>query len=211
MIFYIVKFFLKIFYAPISLGMHTYRWKSKNKHNFTYPVSLFPIHKVNVDKYTYGPLDVTSYSQKQDEFLQIGSFCSIANGVKFILGGNHQYDLISTYPFKAFFENGDEAISKGSIVLEDDVWIGTGCLILSGVKLERGCVVAAGSVVTKSFSPYSIIGGNPARIIKKRFDDETIEKLLQLDYNRFSTEFIKENINIFYNSIDISLRLLKNI
>ncbi|MEY8759774.1 CatB-related O-acetyltransferase [Chryseobacterium sp. MD-1] len=212
MIFSILKFFLKLFYDPIVLGIHTYRWKTKNKHNFTHPVVLFPSDKVIVGKYTYGPLEIYSYSKKKDEFLNIGSFCSIAKGVKFILGGNHHYNFISTYPFKAYFKNEEEAFSKGNISLKDDVWVGTDCLILSGVTLEQGCVVAAGSVVTKSFPPYSIIGGNPARVIKKRFNDEVIEELLQLDFNNLNKDFITENINAFYNKdINTVIQQLKKI
>lgn len=212
MIFYIVKFFVKIFYDPIVLGIHTFRWKNKNRHNFTYPVTIFPSDKVSVGKYTYGPLEVYSYSKKDDEFLNVGSFCSIAKGVKFILGGNHHYDFISTYPFKAYFKNEEEAFSKGHIVLKDDVWIGTDSLILSGVTLEQGCVVAAGSVVTKSFPPYSIIGGNPAKIIKKRFDDEIIDELLKVDYDGFNEDFIIENMEAFYNKdIKSNFQRLKNI
>lgn len=203
MIFYIFKFFFKIFYNPIILGIHVYRWKAKNKHNFTFPAVCFPIDKVIVDRYTYGPLEVYSYSKKKDEFLSIGSFCSIAKGVKFILGGNHHYDFISTFPFKTFFQNEEEAFSKGDIILKDDVWVGTDSLILSGVTLGQGCVVAAGSVVTKSFPPYSIIGGNPAKLIKMRFDDSVIKDLIQLDYNDLTYDFIKNKINSFYNK-DIS-------
>lgn len=205
----ILKFFIKIFYDPFKLGLHTYRWKNKNKHNFTYPVAVYPIDKVVVGKFTYGPLEVYSYTKNKDEFLNIGAFCSIANGVKFILGGNHRHDFISTYPFRAYFMNQEEAFSKGAIILQDDVWIGTDCLILSGVELGRGCVVAAGSIVTKSFPPYSIIGGNPAQLIKKRFDDKTIDELLKIDYNQFDENFIKENMNIFYNKdIDNTLQML---
>jgi len=211
MIIYILKFFLKVFYDPIVLGAHTFRWRSKNKHNHTYPIVLFPLEKVTVGRYTYGPLDVYSYTQKNDESLQIGDFCSIAKGVKFILGGNHHYNIMSTYPFKTYFQNEEEAFSKGPIIIENDVWIGTGSLILSGVRLEQGCVVAAGAVVTKSFPAYSIIGGNPAKLIKKRFDDTIIDELLHLEYQALNEEIIKKNMQLFYNEdIKSSLTLLKN-
>lgn len=212
MIFYLIKFFIKIFYDPMILGVHTFRWKNKNKNNFTYPVNIFPQDKVSVGKCTYGPLEVYSYTKKDDEFLAVGSFCSIAKGVKFILGGNHRYDLISTFPFKVYFNNEEEAFSKGRIILKDDVWIGTDSLILSGVTLEQGCVVAAGSVVTKSFPPYSIIGGNPAKIIKKRFDDQVINDLLTINYDGFSKDFIEQNISMLYDKdIDGVLQKLKSI
>lgn len=97
--------------------------------------------------YTYGPLNVYQYA-KEDVGLSIGNFCSIAEGVLFMLGGEHDYLKLSTYPFKAKFMGVDEATSKGGIIVEDDVWIGEKAIIMSGVKLKRGTVIAAGSVVT---------------------------------------------------------------
>ena len=164
-------------------------WRDNNRHNFTHIVrdnmnSRFPMGKVIVGRFTYGPLNVKSYSDK-DEYLEIGDFCSIAEGVKFLLGGEHKFSTFSTYPFRRILidNNYIDAISKGPIILEDDVWIGTNALILSGVKISKGTVVAAGSVVTHSTEPYTIVGGVPAKLIKKRFDDRTIEKLIKFDFN----------------------------
>ena len=183
-------------------------WRDYNRHNYTRIVSDdkksgFPIEKVKVGKFTYGPLNVKSYGSN-DEFLEIGDFCSIADGVKFILGGEHKFNTFSTYPFRRiFFDNNyTETFSKGPIIVEDDVWIGTDALILSGVKLSRGTVVAAGSVVVKSTEPYSIVGGNPAKLIKKRFDDKIIEQLINFDFNSLSVEIIKGHIDCLENSVD---------
>lgn len=183
-------------------------WRDRNRHNFTRVLqnsdSDFPIEKVKVGNHTYGPLCVISYGSP-DEFLEIGSFCSIANGVKFILGGEHNLKKLSTYPFKRIFLNNNEVetYSKGRIILEDDVWIGTDVIILSGVKLARGTVVAAGSVVVKSSEPFSIIGGNPAKLIRKRFSDEVISQLLNTDYDMFTKKYIAENIEIIDKEIDV--------
>jgi len=183
-------------------------WRDKNRHNFTTVGNTkednnFPIEKVRVGKYSYGSLKVISYGS-DDECLSIGNFCSIANGVKFILGGEHNLKTFSTYPFKRIMIDNkyNETFSKGSIVLEDDVWVGTDTIILSGIKLGKGTVVAAGSVVIKSTEPYSIIGGNPAKLIRKRFDEEIIERLLTINFDLFSEEFVRKNINTIETNID---------
>lgn len=182
------------------------KWRKMNKHNFTIcdnaeNESLFPINKVHVGKYSYGPLRVIPYSE-YDSDLYIGNFCSIAGNVTFLLGGEHQYNYISTYPFKAIFLREGEAQSKGDIIVEDDVWIGYGATILSGVTLARGTIVAAGSVVVKSTEPYSIIGGNPAKLIKKRFSETTIEKLMRISFNGWDEKYIQKNINSIYKELE---------
>ncbi|PXY41988.1 acetyltransferase [Flavobacterium cheongpyeongense] len=154
------------------------KWYLKNANNKTFPVKYFPINLVNVGDHSYGPIDIYTYGAK-DEGLQIGKYCSIARDVKFILGGNHKTDCFMTFPVKNKFGGANEnvALTKGKITIGDDVWIGVGSIILSGVKLGQGCVVAAGSVVTKSFGPYTIIGGNPSKIIKMRFEENIIKIL----------------------------------
>lgn len=203
MIWYIIKSIIKVFYTPIKLSVHKYRWETKNRHNKTYPVSLFPIDKVEVGNYTYGPLEVHSWNH-EDEKLKIGHFCSIAEGVKFLLGGNHETCYLSTYPFRFYFENKDEAFTKGKVVIEDDVWIGMDSVLLSGITIGRGCVIAASSVVTKSFPPYSIIGGNPAKMLKPRFDEDKIQKLMTIDFGKMDSRFIRENLAELYSEADFS-------
>jgi len=178
------------------------KWVEKNAHNFTKVGNEinelpFPLDKVTVGNYTYGALKVFSYDS-MDEMLKIGSFCSIAPNVKFILGGMHHSNHISTYPFKAYFKQISESFSKGPIIVEDDVWIGTDSIVISGVNIARGTIIGAGSVVTKSTVPYSIVGGNPARLIKYRFSAEIIDKLLLIDYSLLTPGFIVDNMGIFY-------------
>ena len=95
-----------------------------------------------------------------------------------------------------------EAISKGDIIVDDDVWIGYGATILSGVHIGQGAVVAAGAVVTKDAPPYAIVGGVPARVIKYRFSPEVIEQLLKLDYSKLTDNMIRERIDDLYTSLD---------
>lgn len=157
------------------------KYRELNRHNET-TISLYcDIDRLSVGKKTYGSIAVVD-SSPDDVRLVIGSYCSIATGVLFLLGGEHKTTSISTYPFKVkVFGHEREAASKGSITVEDDVWIGTNAIICSGVTVGRGAVIAAGSVVTKDVDPYAIVGGNPARIIKYRFDEYCRETLLGID------------------------------
>lgn len=95
-----------------------------------------------------------------------------------------------------------DATSKGSIIVDDDVWIGYRATIMSGVHIGQGAVVAAGAVVTKDVPPYAIVGGVPARVIKYRFSPEVIEHLLKLDYSKLSDDMIREKIDDLYTSLD---------
>jgi acetyltransferase-like isoleucine patch superfamily enzyme len=117
--------------------------------------------------------------------LSIGSYCSIADGVEILLGGNHRTDFVTTYPFGAMTGVWPEAAglgglhaSKGDVSIGNDVWLGSQCMILSGVSIGHGAVVAARAVVTKNVPPYTIVGGNPARVIRLRFDQPTMDRLL---------------------------------
>lgn len=167
------------------------KWKNYNSHNYTYAVNTFDIDKVSVGKYTYGPIEV--YSDDMSVNLSIGSFCSIGKETIFILGEEHHTDTISTYPFRVKISHKSkfEAYSKGNILVGNDVWFGQRVTVLSGVKIGQGSVIAAGAVVTKDVPPYAVVGGVPAKIIKYRFSDEIIEKLLKIDFNKIN----ETNIN----------------
>lgn len=212
--FYILKKFVGIFVNKYRLFSFQYNWRLRNPHNETVVMNLFPINLVRVGKFSYGPLIVYSWNT-ENESLTIGDFCSIASGVKFILGGNHRMNYISTFPFKYLLFEEKEAYSNGGIILEDDVWLGSDVTILSGVKLGKGCVVAAGSVVAKSFPEYSIIGGVPAKVIGKRFSDEIINLVKEIDYSKLEKKDINENLDFFYsdveemNKIDLENRFTK--
>lgn len=144
--------------------------------------------------------------------LVIGKFCSIACGAKFIFtSANHSLKSLSTYPFPIFFEEWGLDVSditdawdnKGDIIVGNDVWIGYEAVILSGVTIGDGAVVGSRAVVTKDIPPYTIVGGVPAKPIRKRFDDVTIARLLELKWWDWSEERIKANLkNIQSGRID---------
>ena len=126
---------------------------------------------------------------KNDANLKIGKFCSISEEVTIILGGEHKIDTISSYPFSLE----KNRYSKGDVIIGNDVWIGYGSTILSGVTIGDGAVIAANAVVTKDVEPYAIVGGIPAKTIKYRFDEKTIDKLLKLKWWDLDIHFIYEN------------------
>lgn len=134
--------------------------------------------------------------------LIIGKFCSIACKAKFLMtSGNHSMKSLSTYTFPIFYEEWDETINvkeawdnKGDIIIGNDVWIGYDAIIMSGVKIGDGAIIGTRALVTKDVPPYTIVGGAPAKPIKKRYDDDTISKLLKIKWWNWSAEKIQANI-----------------
>ena len=154
---------------------------------------------IQVGDYTYydDPVDPTAFEKNNVWFnypefgdrLVIGKFCSIASGVRFIMGpANHRTSSVTTYPFHVFGgawaqhtpDHLSELPFKGDIVVGNDVWIGQDSLILPGVHIGDGAVIAARSVVSRDVPPYGVAGGNPARVRKKRFGEALIQILLEL-------------------------------
>ncbi len=143
--------------------------------------------------YNYGP-----------DKLIIGKFCAIATNVKFIMNGaNHKLDGISTYPFPIFAQGWETAMdklislpSRGDTVIGNDVWIGYESVIMPGVCIGDGAIIAAKSVVVSDVPAYTVFGGNPARKIKQRFSDSEIETLLKIRWWDWEIEKITRNIPI---------------
>ncbi|MBS6235122.1 MAG: CatB-related O-acetyltransferase [Clostridiales bacterium] len=164
-----------------------------------------------VGDYTYydDPVDPTRFEQNNVLFnwpefgdrLLIGKFCSIASGVQFIMNtANHRISSVTTYPFHVFGgawaehtpPHLEQLPFKGDTVVGNDVWIGKNSTILPGVQIGDGAIIAAHSVVTKDVGPYQVVGGNPARFLKKRFDDALIALLLQVRWWDFPPEKLVE-------------------
>lgn len=139
--------------------------------------------------------------------LIIGKFCMIASDVKFIMNGaNHLTNALTTYPFAIFGKGWEDAMAgkqypqKGDIIVGNDVWIGYNATIMAGVTIGDGAIIATNSTVIKDVEPYSIVGGNPAIEIKKRFSIDQIERLLQLKWWEWDIAKITENIQYLTDS-----------
>ncbi|MCT4665260.1 MAG: CatB-related O-acetyltransferase [Flavobacteriales bacterium] len=133
--------------------------------------------------------------------LIIGKFCMIASDVTFIMNGaNHLTESISSYPFAIFGGDWANAMegknypTKGNTVVGNDVWIGYGATIMPGVHIGDGAIIGSKSVVTKDVAPYAIVGGNPAKEIRKRFSDEEIKELLELQWWNWDIQKITKNV-----------------
>jgi len=132
--------------------------------------------------------------------LIIGKFCSLAHKTTFIMGGNHKIDGFSSFPFGIFRHGWEqenplsEFPNKGDTVVGNDVWFGYDCTILQGVSIGDGAIIGAKAVVTKDVAPYTIVGGNPATVIRTRFDQATIDTLLKIRWWDWDAEKISRNI-----------------
>lgn len=181
----------------IELWLFRKKWRKINHHNTTVAANVFNFDCVMVGNYTYGALKVINWNRSNR--LIIGNFCSIAQNVTFILDADHYTNHISTFPFKTKIVSGElEGISKGNIVIGDDVWIGYGATILSGINIGQGAIIAAGAVVANDVPPYSIVGGVPAKIIKYRFDNTMIDELLKIDFESLTENTINNHIKDLY-------------
>ena len=168
-------------------------------------------------KYTYGNPDIRWASSGAN--LKCGKFCSIAGNVKIYLGGNHRTDWITTYPFghtnTDIFNNFDgkgHPSTKGDVAIENDVWIGDNVTIMSGVKIGNGAVIANNSHVVKDVPAYALVGGNPAKLIKYRFSEIQIKKLLEIQWWNWPETKINQYTSLLCNSdIDKFIETCDNI
>jgi acetyltransferase-like isoleucine patch superfamily enzyme len=177
-------------------------WRKANPNNSTVPQNRFPMSVAEVGDYTYGPIHLV-YGGGGGH-LKIGRFCSIGPNVTFVVGDEHPLDRLSTFPFDVMTLGAGEpeAIGRGGVVLGDDVWIGYGATVLDGVNIGRGAVIAAGAVVTHDVPPYAIAGGVPARVIRKRFDEDMIDRLMRIDYSLLGEGEIRELHDLLYSPLD---------
>ncbi len=160
---------------------------------------------------------VTHHYEFIGDKLIIGKFCAIGKGVEFIMNGaNHRMNSVTTYPFnimgggweKCTPQLGDLPL-KGDTMVGNDVWLGQNVTVLPGVHIGDGAIIGANSVVSKDVAPYHIVGGNPIRVIRKRFDDDTIACLLQLKWWDWSADKITENLEILCSGDISKIREIK--
>ena len=168
----------------ISVGTFSYYSGYHHGHSFEHCVRYLDKKRKDVDR------------------LIIGNYCSIGSGAVFMMAGNqgHRTDWISTFPFHFqanIFKNSKNPYKKsGDTIVGHDVWIGSEAMIMAGVTIGSGAVVASRAVVTKDVEPYAIVGGNPAKVIKYRFSHDKIKKLLSLKWWNWSESKVKENIEL---------------
>lgn len=159
------------------------------------------VYGIDIGKYTYG------YSLNNiARGTRIGAFCSIAPGVSIGLM-NHPMQYVSTHPFLYYKSRGfiekDRDLPIENVTIGDDVWIGTNAVILPGAKIGKGAVVGAGAVVTKDIPPYEIWGGVPAKLIKYRFDEDTMYSLSKIDWTEWDDSRIKNTLDLFYEPVKL--------
>lgn len=154
---------------------------------------------ISIGRFTYGFKNITVRQWGEGASLKIGAFCSLADNIQIFLGGNHRTDWITTFPFGHIYQNElnvkpnlGHPSTKGNVVIGNDVWIGSGVTIMSGITIGDGAVLSANACVIKDVASYTIVGGNPAKSIKQRFESEIIELLLELKWWDLHTENIKD-------------------
>lgn len=154
--------------------------------------------RVIVGMGSYGTPSVVTYAGDDSTRLIIGNYCSVASSATFLLGGNHPTDRVTTFPVRLRLLLDEGAgdgfpASKGDISVGHGAWIGHGALVLSGVSIGAGAVIAAGAVVTKDVAPYSIVGGNPARVIRERFGADNIARIEESQWWTWSADQVANN------------------
>ena len=180
-------------------------FKEANPKSILLPKDKIPLSLIKCGKYSYGNPKILIFGAKEEK-IEIGNYVSIAENVSFLLSGGHFVDTFTTFPFKAIcFSKENETLCKGPIKVCDDVWIGYGATILSGVTIGQGAIIAAGSVVVKDVEPYSVVGGNPAKLIKYRYSTEIIEEMKKIDFSKIEPEDLKDIQDLIYKKLDMSV------
>ena len=197
--------------SKIKTLLFKIQWRRLNKHNYTYAKNFFPINNVSVGNKTYGELNI-NLGTNPIRRISIGNFCSIAPNVNFIINP-HNYKFFSSWGWQRFEYNELDYNweTKVQIIVEDDVWIGQGAIILGGAVLHQGCVIGAGTVVSGDIPPYAVFAGG--RIIKYRFSQQVIKKLQNVAFDKIDESVVKRirgwhKVEITEDNVDQLLELL---
>lgn len=156
--------------------------------------------QLQMGEHSYDAPQLLSF-RPHDQQVRIGKYCSISKSAQILTGGYHHADWVSTYPFRireglpGAFEDG-QPYSRGPVVIGNDVWVGYGALIMSGVTIGNGAVVAARALVVRDVPPYAIVGGNPATVLTQRFPEDQVEALLRLKWWDWPHEKVLENVDL---------------
>lgn len=194
---------IRSLYRSFDLLSFQKRWRKANRNNATVAMAKFPWGAVTVGEGSYGELHILTYSDVPNQ-IQIGRYVSIAPNVRFLSHCNHQIDTLTVYPFRSHLfhrQDASDALSKGPIIVEDEAWIGYGCIILDGITIGKGSIVGAGSVVTRDVPPYAIVGGNPAKLIRYRLPEEVVSVLKDFDRSSLTRDIVEQNIDLLYRPL----------
>jgi hypothetical protein len=174
-----------VFCSRVTFGQSKLRQKYENRRARHYVAPFVKAPRVTVGRYTFGEPQIPVFAGADVE-VEIGSFCSIAANVMLLLGGGHDTAWVSTWPIREVFglpgQYEHHPVYRGKTVIGNDVWIGRDTLILDGITIGHGAVIAARSVVTKDVPPYAVVGGIPAKEIRSRFTDEQVDALLEIGW-----------------------------
>ena len=162
--------------------------------------------RITVGEYTYFDLQITFGLWQPEDKVVIGKFCSLAKGITIFGGGEHIISRATTFPFLRIFAESPQRLvdskNKGTTIVGNDVWIGFGATIISGVKIGNGAVIGAKSVVAKDIPDYAVAVGNPAEVIRYRFQPQTIERLTKLSWWNWELAKILVNLDLLYQNPD---------
>jgi acetyltransferase-like isoleucine patch superfamily enzyme len=183
--------------------VYQYFFPRKKKESLFFTRDFYKHKNYKIGIGTYGKPDVLDWDDGTT--LEIGNYCSIAINVSILLGGEHSYNAISSYPFYTISKEaslvGLDSGSKGSVVIGNDVWIGTNVTILSGIKIGNGVIIGAGSIVTKNIPDFAIYCGNPAKLIKMRFNPEEVLKINKMAWWNWNEEKLLKNRAVLMNPL----------
>jgi|LauGreDrversion4_2_1035121.scaffolds.fasta_scaffold12789_2 acetyltransferase-like isoleucine patch superfamily enzyme len=166
-----------------------------------------------VGRHTYGyeAVQIKTWT-RNNCVIRVGAFCSFGNNIRFFIDGNHRLDLFSSYPFFRLDKKFPvTSYGKYDPIIGNDVWISNDCTIFSGVTIGDGAVIAGQSVVTKSVPPYAIVGGNPAKIIRYRFDEKTIQDFLRLKWWDLPDSVILSQLVPIQSNVPLIIETLEKI
>ena len=161
--------------------------------------------RITVGEYTYFDVQITFGLWKPEDKVVIGRFCSLAKGITIFGGGEHITSRATAFPFVLMFAESPQLVdgqNKGTTIISNDVWIGSGATIMSGVKIGNGAVIGAKAVVARDIPDYAVAVGNPARIIRYRFQPQTIERLTKLSWWNWKLAKILANLDLLYQNPD---------